>query len=1265
MVSATGNDIAFDPTKVDLQPTDCVVNPSINKILSADVVSAPGDPTKVVRVFVQGPPSNTNPIPDGLIYTCTFSIKGGTSPGTYPLINMTQIAVDPDGMSLNPVVGANGSIMVTLIGPSVTPTSTPTITPTFTPTATPTSTPTATPTFTPTDTPTVTPTFTPTSTPTETPTFTPTNTPTDTPTNTPTATPTFTPTDTPTFTPTDTPTETPTVTPTSTDTSTPTITPTPTPTDTPTETPTVTSTPLIVHIDLGSGTALPGSTIGITATLTTSGLMVAATGNDIAFDPTKVDLQPTDCVVNPSLNKALSADVVSAPGDPMKVVRVFVQGPPINTSAIPDGLLYTCTFSVKGGTPPATYTLTNSTQIAFDPDAMSLSSVVGMDGSINVTLVGPSATPTDTPTITPTFTQTDTPTETPTVTPTDTPTDTPTITPTVTETPTVTQTPISVLIDLGSKIGLAGTQVDIPATLTTGGFMVAGTGNDITFDSSKVDIQPTDCTVNPDLNKSLSAGVFPATSDPLDPMKVLRVFVQGPPVNNSAIPDGLLYTCRFTILGSTLPGTYSLVNTNQIAQDPDAMFLPFVTGNDGSITVSLVVATSTPSNTPTVTETPSLTPTETPTDTPTATPTDTPTATPTFTPTATPTETPTFTPTPLPPKLSISAVVSKDPVLEDDLITYTITYANAGGKASMITINATTPAGTTFESANPAATTDPGTGGTGAVSWDVVDVPESGGGVVTMTVRVDTGLAPGTILVFTGYTIDAALPPTTETGPDVTTTVENQIDLSLVKVDEPDGVEPGTTLSYTINVANRSPRAMNGLVVRELFDPNLIIQSSTPPADFGTNDRWSIPFLPAASTRTIMIDAEVKGTAEPGSLLSNFATVEDASGLSARAYEDTVVVGPKVLSMQMDDLPDPVGLDEQVVYAITFANLSDNDLDGVVVYANADPGLIFDFSSPAEDGGDALSWTIGNLPATTADRIFAAFDVDDTVVQDGDLLPLRAWVVDSSGQVASAAEVTLFSTGHAGSPYQLSLTGAPRNLRIGVVTTVVYLIKLRNIGVADTSNVTITNTLPSALQFLESSPPPTTTVGNQLTYKFASLPSGASKLIVIQAEIGPEATGGSGLTDTATVVDDGGNFAQASFVGSIRAGSTNNSGKLQVALTTVKRVVAGSKLKSTISVTNGARGDAKNVMVTLDGPLGVDIIGSQTFPPPSSQQTVDGKTRWTWIFPTVKGPGNLSIKTTHLVPDTLANGTALNFTARVSAEDGRHDEVSKSVEVRN
>jgi hypothetical protein len=236
-----------------------------------------------------------------------------------------------------------------------------------------------------------------------------------------------------------------------------------------------------------------------------------------------------------------------------------------------------------------------------------------------------------------------------------------------------------------------------------------------------------------------------------------------------------------------------------------------------------------------------------------------------------------------------------------------------------------------------------------------------------------------------------------------------------------------------------------------------------------------------------------------------------------------------------------------------------------------------------------------------------------------------------------------------------------------VVETMIYMIRLRNQTALPTTDVVLTNALPPGLDFVESDPPPTGRDDNVITYRFSSVGSGATKVVVIKANLSDQAEPGMTLTNRATVLDAQGNSAQSTFTGGVRKGVDGGTGRLEVSMTTARRVtITGDRpgrLQSTVTVTNGGRTPAANVVVTLEGPSTAAF--SSAIPGPSSQQVVDGKLRLTWTFPSVKGPGNESIKVIHDVAPTVPNGTVLNFAVSVSAADGRTGTDSRTVEVVN
>jgi hypothetical protein len=1065
----------------------------------------------VCATFTPTPPPTETPTITPT-YTQTQTPTVTNTPSETPTVTATPTDTATETPTSSPTLTPTGVPTSTPSEtPTVTPTSTPTPTNTPTQTNTPTDTPTATPTHTPTETPTATPTHTPTATPTATPTDTPTATPTatgvptSTPTDTPTATPTHTPTETPTITPT--PTDTPTATPTPTATDTPTITVTPTttptstatntPTQTPTDTPTPTATLPPVQINIGTGTGLAATTVQIPVTLQTGGLLVAGTANAITFPTAAFSLNPANCVLNPMLPTKTLVASVTALTLTQTTVSVFVQGPPLDGAPIPDGLLYTCTFNILPGTPPGVYPLINSGIVAQDPTGVPLPAG-GLNGAINVTLVSFTATPTDTPTVSPTSTVSPTPTDTPTLGPTDTPTDTPTQTPTPTDTPTETPT---------------------------------------------------------------------------------------------------------------------------------------------------ITPTFTPTDTPTIT----------PTNTPTATPTNTPTATPTDTPTQTPTSTPTPTPTEIPPKPYISAVANRDPVGPGMELTYTLTYANAGGLSPMTMVTADTPVGTTFVSAFPVPTTAPATGTAGTITWDVGDVPMGGSGTLTFTVLVDPTLVPNTLIVLTGYSISTPALLMPVIGEDLDVTVQTDRPLTLTKSDRPDPVLPGDTITYEIVVTNRGTKELNNVVVSELFGPVFSVLSALPPPDPGSTDRWTIGLLPEGAVKRISIQLEVSQTAVPGTIQHNYVHAEDDDNHVANIYEDTVLDAPVVLQATLEDLPDPAQEGEIVQYAFSFANLTANDLTGVVVRAWYDPELQFVNAFPPPDTGTTQQWTVGTLPPGAARRIFVNMGPLPNL-PDGAAPQVRFWVSDDSGFSACALETTVFTKALA--PYVVTVTAVPKNPSLTSSPNVTYAIRVRNITPDTAVNVHVTLPLPDGLTFLNSLPPPTTEVDQTLTWVFPTIPSGGSKLILVAASLDPTAEPGSSLESVVTVTDDAGNLIEVSLIGHVR-GARTNLPPLTLTATTVKRAFPGSQVKYTFKVKNTGLTLASGVVLKATLPSDTTLVLSNTTPPPSS--TAGGQL--TWRIGSLVRSSQAVVRMTVKIRDDVPAGTVLTNSVEAADGEGNSATAETSVDV--
>jgi hypothetical protein len=374
-----------------------------------------------------------------------------------------------------------------------------------------------------------------------------------------------------------------------------------------------------VAIDVGSAVAGADGKAPINVTLSTGGATVGGMQNDIIFDNTQVSLVAGDCRINAAISNTQASceeDPVVGPcknlsktlkqcgaspqppgcpadaGTNLSVFRGIVAATAVpNTNEIPDGVLYTCTFTAIGTLPA---TLTNSNIVASEPDGTRLTDVTGSNGVISG---AGGATPTNTQAAEPT------------------------------------PTPTGVQINVARVTPGADNKAPVDVTLISGGFSVGGMQNDIIFDNTQVSLVAGDCKINAAISniqasceedpvvgpcKNLSKTLKQCGASPQPPgcpadagtnLSVFRGIVAATAVpNTNEIPDGVLYTCTFTAIG-TLPAT--LTNSNIVASEPDGTRLTEVSGADGD--VHSVGPPNTPTNTVEVSPTDTPAPTNTPT----------------------------------------------------------------------------------------------------------------------------------------------------------------------------------------------------------------------------------------------------------------------------------------------------------------------------------------------------------------------------------------------------------------------------------------------------------------------------------------------------------------------------------------------------------------------------------------------------------------------------------------------------------------------------
>src|SRR5262249_41345502 len=149
----------------------------------------------------------------------------------------------------------------------------------------------------------------------------------------------------------------------------------------------------------------------------------------------------------------------------------------------------------------------------------------------------------------------------------------------------------------------------------------------------------------------------------------------------------------------------------------------------------------------------------------------------------------------------------------------------------------------------------------------------------------------GTILTNTVTIRDAA-------GRNAAGVAETTVSSPTFSLDVTDSVDPvnaGQSMEFDINYGNVSGTAQSGVVVRAVYDPSFVIESTVPPPDTGTSDTWTLGALGSGATGQIIVRRFfVTGT--PGGTAQTQPQTAKAGG-APFATEATRLVGSAPLGV--------------------------------------------------------------------------------------------------------------------------------------------------------------------------------------------------------------------------------------------------------------------------------------------------------------------------------------------------------------------------------
>jgi len=203
--------------------------------------------------------------------------------------------------------------------------------------------------------------------------------------------------------------------------------------------------------------------------------------------------------------------------------------------------------------------------------------------------------------------------------------------------------------------------------------------------------------------------------------------------------------------------------------------------------------------------------------------------------------------------LSVTKTASPSPVQDGELLTYTLAWAVSGNEPAFgVTISDTVPPSTTYQACYGGLSC--GHAG-GVVTWALGNQYPPASGVVTLVVRVDSGVPAGAFIYNAVAITDTSGLTDTD---DITTPVQTRADLAVTKSDDPDPVIVGTLLTYTLLVTNNGPSVARNAVVTDTLPPEVAFVSAEPAQSSGPNPLvWSLDDLAVGEVRRLTVTVRV------------------------------------------------------------------------------------------------------------------------------------------------------------------------------------------------------------------------------------------------------------------------------------------------------------------------------------------------------------------------------------------------------------------------
>jgi len=607
-----------------------------------------------------------------------------------------------------------------------------------------------------------------------------------------------------------------------------------------------------------------------------------------------------------------------------------------------------------------------------------------------------------------------------------------------------------------------------------------------------------------------------------------------------------------------------------------------------------------------------------------------------------------------------------NPVAAGANITYTQTVTNNGpSDATSVTFTETIPANTILQTITaPAGWVCSNPGSTGTIVCTIADLPPATPAVFTIVVKVNNGVANGTVITDTASVSSAVADPNaTNNSATVNTVVGStaQADLSVSNVAAPNPVTPGSNITYTQVATNTGSAAATTATYFDTVPANTTFQAFTFPAGWSCatpavggvgNVTCTNPSVAAGSSGNFQLQVQVNGAVASGTIITDTVTLgaaNDANPGNNSATATDLVATAAQADVSLSTSTAPSGF-----------MLAGNNLTYVQSITNNGPAtatsLSFSEATPANTTFQSVlapaGWTCatpavgatGTVTCTNPTLAAGAVANINVTVNVNAATPDNTTITGNSSVSAATSDPRLANNttvvtivAQAAVNLTAANSGAPSPVAAGANIT--YTQSVTNNGPSNAATVSFTQAIPANSTFVSGTTPagwgcvfPAVGAGGNITCTIATLAPSTTTNFQVVVKVTAGTPNGTIISDTATVTtatrdtvpSDNSATVNIAVAGGTQADlSVTNVG-------TPNPVLAGNNISYTQVVTNNGPASATTVSFTENTPPNTTFL---SLPTPAG---------WGCVTPAVGGTGAITCTIA-----TLANAATATFALAV------------------